>query len=235
MIVSFRLNGQPKTVDVPGDMPLLWVLRDMLDMKGTKFGCGIAQCGACTVHINGTPTRSCNRPMSRVAGTDVTTIEGLSPDGSHPLQVAWQELDVPHDAFAEWDARRDRLPMLDYVPIVFISAVTKQRITKVIDQAILVDEQRRRRIPTSQLNDVMLAAIARHHPPTYRNQYVQIKFATQVREAPPVFAFFCNHPQGVKESYRRYLENQLREAFGFAGVPITLVFKAKSKSASTKE
>jgi isoquinoline 1-oxidoreductase alpha subunit len=101
MIVSFRLNGQPKTVDVPADMPLLWVLRDMLDLKGTKFGCGIAQCGACTVHINGTPTRSCNRPMSRVAGTDVTTIEGLSPDGTHPLQLAWQELDVPQCGYCQ--------------------------------------------------------------------------------------------------------------------------------------
>ena len=101
MIVSFRLNGQPKTVDVPADMPLLWVLRDMLDMKGTKFGCGIAQCGACTVHINGTPTRSCNRPMSRVAGTDVTTIEGLSPDGTHPLQLAWQEIDVPQCGYCQ--------------------------------------------------------------------------------------------------------------------------------------
>jgi len=101
MIVSFRLNGQPKTVDVPAEMPLLWVLRDMLDLKGTKFGCGIAQCGACTVHINGTPTRSCNRPMSRVAGTEVTTIEGLSPDGTHPLQLAWQEIDVPQCGYCQ--------------------------------------------------------------------------------------------------------------------------------------
>ena len=101
MNVSFKLNGQPKTVDVPADMPLLWVLRDMLDMKGTKFGCGIAQCGACTVHINGTPTRSCNRPMSRVEGTEVTTIEGLSPDGTHPLQLAWQEVDVPQCGYCQ--------------------------------------------------------------------------------------------------------------------------------------
>jgi len=101
MNVSFKLNGQPKTVDVPDDMPLLWVLRDMLDLKGTKFGCGIAQCGACTVHINGTPTRSCNRPMSRVQGTEVTTIEGLSPDGTHPLQLAWQEIDVPQCGYCQ--------------------------------------------------------------------------------------------------------------------------------------
>jgi isoquinoline 1-oxidoreductase subunit alpha len=101
MNVSFKLNGQPKTVDVPEDMPLLWVLRDMLDMKGTKFGCGIAQCGACTVHINGTPTRSCNRPMSRVQGMEVTTIEGLSADGKHPLQLAWQEIDVPQCGYCQ--------------------------------------------------------------------------------------------------------------------------------------
>ena len=130
---------------------------------------------------------------------------------------------------------RDRLPMLDYVPVLFISAVTRQRVTKVLDTAMEVDAERRRRIPTSKLNEVMLAAIARHHPPTYRNQYVQIKFVTQVREAPPVFAFFCNYPKGVQESYRRYLENQIREAFGFAGVPLTLVFKSKSKTPTPKE
>jgi len=101
MTVSFKLNGQPKTVDVPEDMPLLWVLRDILDMKGTKFGCGIAQCGACTVHVNGTPTRSCNRPVGRVQGAEITTIEGLSPDGKHPLQLAWQELDVPQCGYCQ--------------------------------------------------------------------------------------------------------------------------------------
>jgi isoquinoline 1-oxidoreductase alpha subunit len=82
-------------------MPLLWVLRDVLDLKGTKFGCGIAQCGACTVHINGTPTRSCVRPIGTVAGAEVTTVEGLSPDGSHPLQRAWKELDVPQCGYCQ--------------------------------------------------------------------------------------------------------------------------------------
>jgi isoquinoline 1-oxidoreductase subunit alpha len=86
MTVTFKVNGQSRTVDVPSDMPLLWVLRDVLDLKGTKFGCGIAQCGACTVHINGAPTRSCVLPISSVARAEVTTVEGLSPDGSHPLQ-----------------------------------------------------------------------------------------------------------------------------------------------------
>src|SRR6266850_1198898 len=101
MTVTFEVNGQAKTVDVPSDMPLLWVLRDVLDMKGTKFGCGIAQCGACTVHINGTPTRSCRRAIGTVQGAKVTTIEGLSPDGSHPLQRAWQDLDVPQCGYCQ--------------------------------------------------------------------------------------------------------------------------------------
>jgi isoquinoline 1-oxidoreductase alpha subunit len=101
MNVTFKLNGQSKTVDVPADMPLLWVLRDVLDLKGTKFGCGSGQCGACTVHVNGIPTRSCQRAASRVQGVEVTTIEGLSPDGTHPLQRAWTELDVPQCGYCQ--------------------------------------------------------------------------------------------------------------------------------------
>ncbi len=100
-MITFKVNGQPRTVDVPADMPLLWVLRDVLDMKGTKFGCGAAQCGACTVHRNGTPIRSCVTPVSAVQGAEVTTIEGLSPDGSHPLQRAWQDLDVPQCGYCQ--------------------------------------------------------------------------------------------------------------------------------------
>jgi isoquinoline 1-oxidoreductase alpha subunit len=82
-------------------MPLLWVLRDVLDLKGTKVGCGIAQCGACTVHMNGEPVRSCVTPVSTAQGARITTIEGLSPDGSHPLQRAWLELDVPQCGYCQ--------------------------------------------------------------------------------------------------------------------------------------
>lgn len=101
MTVTFTVNGKSATVDVPPDMPLLWVLRDVLDLKGTKFGCGVAQCGACTVHLNGEPTRSCVLPVSAVERAAVTTIEGLSPDGSHPLQRAWEELDVPQCGYCQ--------------------------------------------------------------------------------------------------------------------------------------
>jgi isoquinoline 1-oxidoreductase alpha subunit len=82
-------------------MPLLWVLRDVLDMKGTKYGCGIAQCGACTVHVDGNPTRSCQRRVASVAGMSVTTIEGLSADGTHPVQRAWEEIDVPQCGYCQ--------------------------------------------------------------------------------------------------------------------------------------
>jgi len=101
MTVTFSVNGKPKSVDVADDTPLLWVLRDHLDLKGTKFGCGIGQCGACTVHINGTPTRSCQRRVSTLAGAQVTTIEGLSADGGHPLQRAWEEVDVPQCGYCQ--------------------------------------------------------------------------------------------------------------------------------------
>jgi len=101
MPVTFTLNGKSTTVDVPADMPLLWVLRDVLDMKGTKYGCGIGQCGACTVHLRGRAVRSCQTLVSNVAGAAVTTIEGLSADGTHPLQVAWQKLDVPECGYCQ--------------------------------------------------------------------------------------------------------------------------------------
>jgi isoquinoline 1-oxidoreductase alpha subunit len=92
--MNLRINGTTHEVDAPADMPLLWVLRDLLGMTGTKFGCGIAQCGACTVHIDGAPRRACVTPVGAAAGKAITTIEGLSPDGSHPVQRAWTELDV---------------------------------------------------------------------------------------------------------------------------------------------
>ena len=100
---KFRLkvNGQTRTLDAPEDMPLLWALRDGLDLKGTKFGCGLAQCGACTVLIDGAARRSCITPLSAVGSSSITTIEGLSKDGSHPLQRAWEEIDVPQCGYCQ--------------------------------------------------------------------------------------------------------------------------------------
>ena len=92
--MKLTVNGVERDVSAAPDMPLLWVLRDMLGLTGTKFGCGIAQCGACTVHLDGTPKRSCVTPVSAAEGKAITTIEGLSRDGSHPVQRAWAELDV---------------------------------------------------------------------------------------------------------------------------------------------
>jgi isoquinoline 1-oxidoreductase subunit alpha len=101
MAITFTLNGESKTVDVDPQMPLLWVLRDTLNMTGTKFGCGMALCGACTVHINGEAARSCITPISGVASKKITTIEGLSADGSHPVQLAWIEEDVPQCGYCQ--------------------------------------------------------------------------------------------------------------------------------------
>jgi isoquinoline 1-oxidoreductase alpha subunit len=101
MPYKLTVNGKPTTVDVPANMPLLWVLRDVLDLKGTKFGCGIAQCGACTVHLGGEAVRSCSVTIASAAGQSVTTIEGLSEDGSHPLQKAWEVVDVPQCGYCQ--------------------------------------------------------------------------------------------------------------------------------------
>jgi isoquinoline 1-oxidoreductase alpha subunit len=101
MPYTLKINGQSKTVDVPADTPLLWVLRDVLNMKGTKFGCGIGACGACTVQLNGNAVRACQTQVSRVGNQEVKTIEGLSPDGSHPLQKAWMDLDVPQCGYCQ--------------------------------------------------------------------------------------------------------------------------------------
>src|SRR6187551_1258254 len=99
--ITLRINGQDKQVDVPEDMPLLWVLRDRLDLTGTKFGCGIGSCGACTVHLDGVAVRSCQTPAVAAAGKAVTTIEGLSSDGSHPVQQAWIEAQVPQCGYCQ--------------------------------------------------------------------------------------------------------------------------------------
>ena len=98
---TLRINGKKITVNVDEDTPLLWVLRDELSLKGTKFGCGIAQCGACTVHLNNSAVRSCSLPVSSISGESITTIEWLSETGTHPVQLAWKEIDVPQCGYCQ--------------------------------------------------------------------------------------------------------------------------------------
>jgi isoquinoline 1-oxidoreductase subunit alpha len=101
MPYTLNVNGKTTTVDVPADMPLLWVIRDVLNLKGTKFGCGVGQCGACTINLRGRAVRACQTPVSAAANAPITTIEGLSTDGSHPLQQAWMEIDVPQCGYCQ--------------------------------------------------------------------------------------------------------------------------------------
>ena len=95
MAITLKVNKQSRTIDVPGEMPLLWVLRDVLGLKGTKYGCGISACGACTVHVDGRAVRSCVTPVSSVENRNITTIEGLADTETHPVQLAWEEADAP--------------------------------------------------------------------------------------------------------------------------------------------
>ena len=114
--MKLNVNGTEREVDAPADMPLLWVLRDLMGLTGTKFGCGIAQCGACTVHIDGAPLRACITPVAAVAGKKITTIEGLSADGQHPVQQAWAELDVVQCGYCQSGQIMSAVALLAKIP-----------------------------------------------------------------------------------------------------------------------
>jgi len=101
MSITFQINGRQATVNVPAETPLLWVIRDVVGLKGTKFGCGLGMCGACTVHLEGRAMRSCITPVGAIAGARITTIEGLDPDGRHPLQKAWIEAQAPQCGYCQ--------------------------------------------------------------------------------------------------------------------------------------
>lgn len=115
-MTAFVLNNKPVDLSLPPDVPLLWVLRDHLELTGTKYGCGVAQCGACTVHVDGEAARSCQTPLGDVEGKRVTTIEGLSPDASHPLQRAWVAEQVPQCGFCQSGQIMQAATLLDSNP-----------------------------------------------------------------------------------------------------------------------
>jgi GTP-binding protein len=140
----------------------------------------------------------------------------------------WDLVEKDHKTSNEFEkVIRKKLEPFTDVPIIFTSAITKQRIHKAVEMAMLVNENRKRRIPTHKLNDVMLAHIEAYQPPAIKGKYVKIKFVTQLPGRSPKFAFFCNLPQYINDSYKRYLENKLRESFDLHGVPTTIFMRKK--------
>ena len=123
---------------------------------------------------------------------------------------------------------KERLGTMSYIPVIFTSVITKQRVLKALEKAIEVYENKIRKVSTSKLNDVILPIIDKNPPPAYRGKYIRIKYITQLPTNSPTFAFFCNHPNHVDESYKRFLENKIRERFEFDGVTIKVVFRKKS-------
>jgi isoquinoline 1-oxidoreductase alpha subunit len=116
MAIDVNINGESHSLDVDPQMPLLWAVRDIAGLTGTKFGCGKALCGACTVHLDGQPVRSCSLPVSAAAGKTVTTIEGLSADGNHPVQEAWRELNVPQCGYCQSGQIMSAAALLERIP-----------------------------------------------------------------------------------------------------------------------
>jgi len=116
MTLDLNVNGTRHTVDADPQTPLLWVIRDYIGLTGTKFSCGIGQCGACTLHVDGQPVRSCSSPAATAVGKRITTIEGLSPDGSHPIQVAWKEFDTPQCGYCQSGMIMSALALLERRP-----------------------------------------------------------------------------------------------------------------------
>jgi len=186
------------------------------------------------------------RTLKSIERSDVAVIlfdanRGIDKQDQHIVETALEQRRASIIAVNKWDLVekdtntatmieneiRKRLGMYDFLPVVFISALTKQRIAKVIDLAMQIHEEQSKRIETSDLNDVLLPEIEHYPPKSSTPKEIKIKYITQLKTNPPLFAFFCNHPKLVQESYKRFLENKLRKHFGFYGVPLSLVFKQK--------
>lgn len=151
-----------------------------------------------------------------------------SKKGVVVLVNKWDLVEKETGSVKEFEASvRKRLEPFTDIPVVFISALTKQRIHKALEETIKVFENRKRKIPTSKLNEVMQAAIEAYHPPAIKGKYIRIKYVTQLPTYTPAFAFYCNLPQYVKEPYKRYLENKIRENFDFRGAPVQIFMRKK--------
>jgi GTP-binding protein len=137
-------------------------------------------------------------------------------------------IEKDHTSTKKFEAAiKERIAPFTDVPIVFISAIDKQRILKAVETAMEVYQARQQHIKTNKLNEVMLEIIENYPPPAWKGKYIRIKYVTQLKQVPPTFVFFCNLPQYIRESYKRYLENQIREKFNFTGVPFNLFFREK--------
>jgi len=166
-MASFTINGRAVSVDAEADTPLLWVIREHLKMSGTKFGCGIAQCGACTVHVGGEPTRSCRTPVSAIEGKNITTIEGLSPDSSHPLQKAWIAEQVPQCGYCQSGQIMQAAALLEKNPNPSRDEIVHDQRDGIAAQARLGAT---RRGPGAQVAEQGVAGPLRRHPPDGRNE-----------------------------------------------------------------
>ena len=146
------------------------------------------------------------------------------------LANKWDLTEKETNTLRDTEAKiKERLSPFSDVPIIFTSVLEKQRIFNAVEEALVVYENRQRKIATSKLNEVMQEAMERNPPPAHRGKFIKIKYVTQLPTYFPAFAFFCNYPKHVKDSYKQYLENQLRETFDLSGVPIAIYFRSKSK------
>lgn len=165
-----------------------------------------------------------------VTAQDISILRLAEKDGKGMVLMVnkWDLIEKDHMTYKRYlDAIREKLSPMDYIPVLFTSVLNKQRVFQTIETAIRVYENKQKRIPTSKLNDVMQQVMAHYPPPAYRGHHIKIKYVTQLPTRVPSFAFFCNHPKYVPETYRRYLENQLRKHFDFEGVPVRLYFREK--------
>ncbi|WP_038028452.1 ribosome biogenesis GTPase Der [Thermonema rossianum] len=165
-----------------------------------------------------------------ITAQDISILRLAEKDGKGMVLMVnkWDLIEKDHMTYKHYlDAIRQKLSPMDYIPVLFTSVLNKQRVFQTIETAIRVYENKQKRVPTSKLNDVMQQVIAHYPPPAYRGHHIKIKYITQLPTRVPSFAFFCNHPKYIPETYRRYLENQLRKHFDFEGVPIRLYFREK--------